>query len=715
MMKFKQNFAPFFCLAIGSIVSILVFLQIEKLDTHERRSAFDHQADTHFSTVEEQLFATQDILSSLKAFIENNDVLKRSQFDNFAKSLMSRHQDIQALEWIPKIPHHKKLESEQSARNEGLEGFSIRERKSGTLEDVTHRDYYFPVYYVYPYKNNKAAVGFDLGSNPARLKALELARDTGEIVMTRRITLVQEAASQAGVLMFFALYEGGITPATTAEKRENLLGFVLTVIRVGDLIEQSRAKLQPNIDFSVNDADSQESLHDSRQNPDSVEVFSKNYVREVGLRQWSFDLFPKPGSAFLRKSPQKWFALFGIFSISFLLSLYLFLLVRSRGKIQQEVSRRTEELASSEQRFVLATQGSSVGLWDWQTKDGDKEYWSPQFYKLLDYYQGDIDPTATNFQDLIHPEDKEMTAKRLRAHIEGKQSFEVEFRLRTKNGNYKWFLGTGMAALYDNGKLKRMVGSIQDIHGRKSAEISINAYAKDLKRSNADLEHFAYVASHDLKAPLRGIFNLATWIEGNIKDTMDEETDSYMSLLKNRVKRLETLLASLLEYSRVGQNIEEQNKTDLNELISGISDLLSASEQGFQINHDIPNLQVPTAMLNQVFHNLINNSMKHHDKDEGQIDLKYEASGKEHIFSVTDDGPGIPEDMYGKVFEMFQTLRPRDEVEGSGMGLAIVKKLVNCHDGKIWLEKNSDSHGTTVKFTVPMEQKLNQIEEALDG
>lgn len=504
----------------------------------------------------------------------------------------------------------------------------------------------------------------------------------------------------------------------------------------------------------------------------------------------------------------------------------------------KKISSGQKELLVSEERFALAAQGSSVGIWDWIDVNESKEYWSPQFFKLLGYENNEIPSTLEMFRELLHPDDISSTFKAVEEHLNSKVPFDVEYRLRHKTAGYRWFKGNAQASWSADGKPLRMVGSIQDIHdlklaednllsslaeqkqlsgrlttiietavdaiiiidplgsiqtfnasaqtlfgytveevkncnvrmlmpdpdksqhdsylqnyretkqakiigiGRKvvgqradgttfpmelsvgeviengklvgfvgivrdvsmreEAENSLRRYSEELARSNADLEQFAYVASHDLKAPLRGILNLTEWIEENIKETADDETSGYLRMLKSRVTRLESLLAGLLEYARVGEGVKELLPVNLNKLVGQVVELLDGEALGFQFEYDLPSIEGVPTEISQIFHNLIGNAIKHNMDRPGRIRIHVQEEKGSNIFRIEDDGIGVPSELWDKVFEMFQTLKPRDQVEGSGMGLAIVKKLITRRGGDIWLEQPSTGTGLIVCFSLPI-------------
>ena len=233
---------------------------------------------------------------------------------------------------------------------------------------------------------------------------------------------------------------------------------------------------------------------------------------------------------------------------------------------------------------------------------------------------------------------------------------------------------------------------------RKSEELA--ELVDRLTVSNEDLEHFAYVASHDLKAPLRGIDNLAEWIDADLKDVMTEQNRQQMGLLRGRVRRLESLLEGLLQYSRIGHADEEIEFVDTKALVENFIDLLNPpGTTTITVASDMPSFFTARAPLQQTLHNLISNAIKHHDRDDGHIEISGRDLGSHVEFTVADDGPGIPEQFHDRVLQMFQTLKRRDEVEGSGIGLALVSKQVRTHGGALVLEDKVGQSGAIFRFT----------------
>ena len=235
----------------------------------------------------------------------------------------------------------------------------------------------------------------------------------------------------------------------------------------------------------------------------------------------------------------------------------------------------------------------------------------------------------------------------------------------------------------------------------------------ELAKNNRDLDAFAYIASHDLKSPLRGINQLATWITEDLGENLSADTKNHLQLMLSRIARMEMLLDDLLAYSRVGRSGQELILVDTSRLIDEAFDLLSPSRSfALLVGPDMPTFTTSRTPLELIFRNLIANAIKHHDRVDGTININVDALPDAFAFTVSDDGPGIPPEHQERVFGMFQTLRSRDE--GSGMGLAMVRKAVECVGGTISLTSDG-KRGTAFRFTWPMDIGLTQIGSNVGG
>jgi two-component system sensor kinase FixL len=249
-----------------------------------------------------------------------------------------------------------------------------------------------------------------------------------------------------------------------------------------------------------------------------------------------------------------------------------------------------------------------------------------------------------------------------------------------------------------------LVESFIDITERKQAEQRQAKLLEQVEKINQELKDFAYIVSHDLKAPLRGIKTLAEWITTDYADKLDDNGKEQMKLLTGRVDRMHNLIDGILQYSRVGRVEEEKVVVNLNELVPEIIDMIAPPENiTITVENELPTIECEQTRIMQVFQNLLSNAVKYMDKPKGQIKVGCVEVDDSWEFYVADNGPGIEEKYFEKIFQLFQTLSPRDESESTGIGLTVTKKIVELYKGKIWVESKV-GEGSTFFFTLPKQK-----------
>ncbi len=222
-----------------------------------------------------------------------------------------------------------------------------------------------------------------------------------------------------------------------------------------------------------------------------------------------------------------------------------------------------------------------------------------------------------------------------------------------------------------------------------------------LEAANKELQRFAHIISHDLKAPLRAIAKIAHWLVKDYAPSFDDNGKQMAEMLIGRVKRMDEMIDGILAYSRIGRIVKQTESVNLALLLPKIIDSLAPPPAiTIEAAPDLPTIQGDATSIQQVFANLIGNAIKFMDKPQGNIRVQWEDAGADWLFSVTDNGPGIDPKYHEKIFQIFQTLRPRDEMENTGIGLAIAKKIVESSGGKIWLD-SEEGRGSAFHFTLP--------------
>jgi two-component system sensor kinase FixL len=260
-------------------------------------------------------------------------------------------------------------------------------------------------------------------------------------------------------------------------------------------------------------------------------------------------------------------------------------------------------------------------------------------------------------------------------------------------------------SLIQLGGVPRCLALARDITGRRKAEEQQAQLLQKLSGINQELRDFAYVVSHDLKAPLRAIRNLADWLCADYQDKLDPQGKENLQLLSSRVDRMQNLIDGVLQYSRVGRTEQGTKPVDLGQIVPEIIENLSAPEHiSIHVESDLPTVEADPTRITQVFQNLLSNAIKYVDKPQGNITVGCVEEDGFWKFSVCDNGPGIEEKYFERIFKLFQTLAPRDGNESTGVGLTITKKIIEMYGGKIWVESEVGK-GSTFFFTFPQQNE----------
>ncbi len=366
------------------------------------------------------------------------------------------------------------------------------------------------------------------------------------------------------------------------------------------------------------------------------------------------------------------------------------------------IRKETEQKILKQQNDLEEAQHiAKVGGWELELSSKTIK-WSKELFHICEF-DTEMNPTLEEYYSMYTPETRKDIQQAYFEALEKRIPFELEAQIITKKNNVIDVRTKGVP-LIENGIVTSIRGILQDITVEKYAKRQLEIYTEILEKKNRELDQFAYVVSHDLKAPLRGIENLSLWIEEDLGDDISTDTQTNLTLMRKRIKRMEGLIDGILQYSRAGRIKHEVSTYHLKEVIEDLISHMSPEEKfRFEIQDDLPEMVGEKIVIEQIFANYISNAIKYNNNANPVIQISYKIHDHFYEFCVADNGPGIEKEFHEKVFVIFQTLQSRDSFESTGVGLAIVKKMVEEKGGKVWIESEMGV-GTQFFFSWPINE-----------
>jgi PAS domain S-box-containing protein len=387
-----------------------------------------------------------------------------------------------------------------------------------------------------------------------------------------------------------------------------------------------------------------------------------------------------------------------ILASAIILTFFVILLLRQSLKAARKLQK-------SEERLKLSQSLANIGSWDHNIVTG-RIHWSDTVKHIFGFAENASPESYDVFLQIVHPEDRDFVINSTKACIEQKKNYAVEYRIITAEGITRWVSETGNVLFNKKGKTTRMLGMVRDITERKNTEIKIAKYLVELERSNKDLEDFAGLISHDLREPLISIVGFLQRINKKYGYKLDERGMDYLLRSINSAKRLHAMIEDLLSYATIAteeKTFSVCNSSDI--LENAVENLYTKiKESDACITYEtLPQIIADKLQIERIFQNLIGNSLKFCDSKRPMIHVAWKQKDGSHVFSVRDNGIGIEQQYHEKIFNIFERLHGREDYDGSGIGLAACSKIIERHDGRIWL-KSEPGKGTIFYFTLPINQ-----------
>ena len=712
-------------IAMATILIIPIFITASHWESQRVSLEFRKQAGLLHQTLESNLKLNLDAIYALRDFTNGVETIRFKGFTTFAQGILSRHPSLHAISYNPRIVAAERATFETAIRGEVNPEFSIKERdpKRGLIV-ANPRPEYITVAYIQPLAANRNALGFDVASNPIRKIALEQARDGGQLVLTGRITLVQETQSQAGVLAFLPIYKTGVIPSSTVEKsmaensmtrnsmmkkrRANLQGYAVGVFRIGALLASSMV--------GVNQHDIMAQLFDETE-PHKPPIFLAGYGNGQGLwnqpttetgnlltspwwskaftlgeRQWRLELSPSQAFLEARSHWGSWFVLAGGLLFASMLGALLLIITGRTSLVENLVQQRTKELSDSEARTRAIVDSAVNGIITISDR-GIIESVNPAASRLFGYPPEEME--GRNVSMVMPSPYREFHNAYLKRYLETGEARVIDQSREVKG-------------MRKDGSAIPLELSVSDVQ-LKESRIFTGILHDLTERHRADRlkNEFVSTVSHELRTPLTSIFAGLKMVLAGVTGPVPDKAKKLLTLAFNNSERLTLLINDILDIQKMesGQMDMQFKPVDAAALVQrAVAENFNYAEKfkvQLAILEPMPadlTVQGDESRLCQVLANLLSNAAKF-SPEGATVTIHVTFTEPWVQFAVIDHGPGIPESFQARVFEKFaqgdssDTRRPG----GTGLGLSITKALVESHKGEIGFH-SKPGEGTTFYF-----------------
>ena len=743
---------------LGSGLSIGLFVRARDTAQHELQDEFEHSADNYSSVIISSVKTKLLMLESIRSFYHGSQNVECKEFSEFIKPYIGNMNGIHAFQWAPLVRQEDRGQFEDRICEKGFGQFRITEcTEAGQIISAKQRDKYFPVYYVEPLEDNVLDLGYDLASNQALQKAMNLAIESGEIIASERVRLLDLLTHEFGVYIFVPVYKNNIVPDETAARRSDIEGLIVGVFHLKELVESALSNLhdqQVGIQIIDNSTEGTSLLYShSSHNPDDhihsssesrPEHFSHGtqYTKKltIGGREWEIACNPEEGFVSPDRASQPFIILAFSLVTSLLISIYFYngigrtirieRLVSERTEqlssanesLQQEMSRRQEaqeEIQSRQKQYMAIFECSMDGLIVIDT-DGTIAEANPAACGMYGYVRKEI--VGMPIKNLISPE-TQYVFEDFKKTLQESKTFTGESIDVRKDGTTFVNEVRGVPFSYDG--RPHFLGITRDVTESRHAQAEMEKLLdlvstsnneltrsnEKLGRSNKELEDFAYIASHDLQEPLRKVIAFGDRLKTKYFDKLDETGIDYLGRMQDAAGRMSVLINDLLTYSRVTSKAKAFEDVDLEKITREVlSDMeIRIEELGATVKvSSLCGLKADKVQMRQLIQNLISNALKFHKPDEAPVvnifcrtvpleDNENTVSEALQIV-IEDNGIGFDEQYTDRIFGMFQRLHGREEYDGTGLGLAVCQKIADRHDIAITVN-STPGKGTTFILT----------------
>lgn len=704
----RSRFSPaWVVLVAGLTLTLLAWYAAQENIQRDAMQRFDQTVQRIEETLRVRMQHHAQILYGARGLILASENVDRNEWHNFVNSLNLEvyYPGIQAVGLSLRVPSWEYSRHTQKIRAQGFPRYAIHPPGS--------RDEYFPIIYIEPFEDsNLRAFGYDMYAEPTRRAAMQYARDQGTPALSGKVVLVQETGAdvQPGFLLYLPVYRKGQAIATLEQRQAALIGFVYSPYRANDLMVSLFAKIPPKITFKIYDGKDvvpenliyDDDVSTARADTSLRSRFHKIRSMEIFGHWWTLSCHSRPAFDDEVASFVPMLILLG----GTLMSLLLFGFVWSLSSTRERALRLAAEMdmkrvqVQAEKQLLLTILEQTpdfIGVADMQ---GNLKFHNRAALRMVGL------PEDTNLNRLkiadMHPPwaGRKVIEEGIPAVMQS-GVWQSNNALLHRDGHEIPVSQVLMVHRDEKGEPVFLSTIMRDISESLRIQQAMQEKSDELARSNAELEQFAYVASHDLQEPLRMVSSYTQLLAKRFPDKLDKDANEFIAFAVDGATRMQRLIQDLLLYSRVGRGAalapcELQAAYDL-----ALRNLkLAIEECQAEVTHDpLPQVMGDTGQLAQLLQNLIGNALKFRGERRPTVHVSAEREGTMWRIGVRDNGIGIEPEFHQRIFVIFQRLHSREHYAGTGIGLAICKKIVERHTGRIWVESQSEK-GTTFFFTL---------------
>ena len=641
------RFLPFLfgLLTVAAILAVVLGIDGRASESF-RRAGVLARMDLTRAKLEQALQDGLQLARGLAAFVMSRDGFTDDEFLRFANALERDHKGVRSLQLAPK----------------------------GVITYLTKPEL------------NESVRGLDLLANPRSRATVQLAIDERRLIIAGPLELIQGGVAIIGRLPIYKPNEQGV---------ERFWGFATVLLELEPLlVEAGIGTEEHGLDYALRSADTENA--DSTLYVGDATVFDRALaIQNIAVPNGNWHIAAVPNRHWPGVWPGRhWLWMIGS-SLAVMAGILFYTLIRRPMVLKNRVDQATQALRLSEERYKTLATIAPVGIY--QLAGGTElVFMNEQWSRITGVTGKRFDNDS--YRKMAHPDDLEATSYAWKRLLENGEPFSLEYRFTQPDGKEIWLLETAMPQKSDDLEKSLIIASVVDITDRKTAEMEV-------VRSNAELEQFALIVSHDLKAPLRAVSGYCSVLQEEYSDRLDDTAQGYIRSAVEGTARMRRLIEGLLEFSRAGSREQVIETVGCAEVVETVlSDLGFEMEQlGAKTDiRELPTLRADRSELGQLFQNLITNSLNYRKDEPPEITISSEKQGGDWCISVSDNGIGVSDEHAESVFGVFKRLHSREEYSGTGIGLAICRKITERNGGRIWFDKEYEG-GAKVCFTWPAE------------